>query len=348
MTNDLVTLRARELSASALAEIVATQSAIVSAGLHLGEIMRIVAERAERMTNAVAAVVELPEGDEMVYRAASGDAAAHVGLRVSAASPAGRCLQTGQVLRCADSEVDDRVDREVCRRVGARSLIVVPLVHERARVGVLEVMSREVNAFDDEALMALQVMAGLAASAMHNAELWDEKELALAEVRRISLRNAELALTDALTGLGNRRAGEEALVREVSRAQRARSPLSLLLIDVDHFKRVNDVHGHATGDRVLRAVAATLAAASRASDLAFRWGGEEFLVLLADTPLRGAVECAERIRLHVAALESDGVRVTVSAGAAELGEDEIIETTMRRADERLFAAKAGGRNRVLG
>jgi diguanylate cyclase (GGDEF)-like protein len=95
-------------------------------------------------------------------------------------------------------------------------------------------------------------------------------------------------------------------------------------------------------------VAGTIATASRASDLAFRWGGEEFLVLLADTPLRGAVECAERIRAHVAALESEDVRVTVSAGAAQLGDDETIETAMRRADVRLFAAKAAGRNRVLG
>jgi diguanylate cyclase (GGDEF)-like protein len=345
MSNDLVTLRARALSASALAEIVATQNAIAGAGMHLGEIMRIVAERAERMTHAVAAVVEVPEGDGMIYRAATGDAAAHVGLRVGAASPAVRCLRTGQVLRCSDADVDDRVDREVCRRVGARSLILVPLVHEHARVGVLEVMSPEPNAFDDEeAMMALQVMAGLAASAMHYAELWDEKELALAEVRRISMRNAALALTDALTGLGNRRAGEEALVREMSRAQRAGTSLTLLLIDVDHFKRINDEHGHHTGDHVLRAVASTIAAAARASDLAFRWGGEEFLVLLANAHLRGALECAERIRSHVAALDVDGLHVTVSIGAAELERGEPIDVAMRRADEKLFVAKSAGRN----
>ena len=348
MSTDLVGLRARELSVGALTEIVATQSAIMSAGLHLGEVMRIVAERAERMTGAFAAIVEVPDGDEMVYRAATGHAARHVGLRLSDRSLSGRCLQTGEIICCGDSEMDERVDRDACRRVGARSMIVVPLVHESARVGVLKVMSPRINAFGDEEVMVLQVMAGLIASAMHNAELWDEKELALAEVRRISLRNAELALTDALTGLGNRRAGEEALAREVSRSQRAQSPLSLLLLDIDRFKAVNDDYGHAVGDAVLRQVSSCLAQAARASDLVFRWGGEEFLVLLADTPLAGAVECAERIRVRVGQLRVDDIAVTISAGGAELQWGEMVDVTLRRADEKLLAAKAGGRNRVLG
>jgi diguanylate cyclase (GGDEF)-like protein len=158
---------------------------------------------------------------------------------------------------------------------------------------------------------------------------------------------SRLALTDPVTGLANRRGGEEALAREVSRARRGGVPLSLVLFDIDHFKNINDKAGHAVGDRVLRGIADILSASQRGSDLATRWGGEEFLVLLPDVGLAGARAFAERVREHVQGLEIEQAgTITVSAGVSELQGDEDASAALGRADSNLYRAKEAGRNRV--
>ncbi len=156
-----------------------------------------------------------------------------------------------------------------------------------------------------------------------------------------------LALTDALTGLYNRHAGEQAIAREAARSRRAASSLSLALLDLDNFKQVNDLHGHEAGDRVISEVGRILRATFRASDLAIRWGGDEFLILLPDVGVRGAAAFAERTRMQVEALSFSGVgRVTLSAGVVEVGKRENPMAALRRADTNLYDAKAAGRNRV--
>lgn len=158
---------------------------------------------------------------------------------------------------------------------------------------------------------------------------------------------SRLALTDPVTGLANRRGGEEALVREVSRARRTGAPLSLVLFDIDRFKNINDQAGHAVGDRVLRGISEILSASQRGSDLAMRWGGEEFLVLLPDVGLAGARIFAERVRENVQNLAvQDAGRITVSAGVSELIGEEDPAVALARADANLYRAKAAGRNRV--
>jgi diguanylate cyclase (GGDEF)-like protein len=158
---------------------------------------------------------------------------------------------------------------------------------------------------------------------------------------------SRLALTDPVTSLTNRRGGEEAFAREVSRARRSGTPLSLALFDIDHFKHINDRAGHAVGDRVLRAISEILAASQRGSDLAMRWGGEEFLVLLPDVGLSGARAFAERVRENVQNMAvGEAGRITVSAGVAELQQDEDAAAALARADASLYRAKAAGRNRV--
>jgi diguanylate cyclase (GGDEF)-like protein len=158
---------------------------------------------------------------------------------------------------------------------------------------------------------------------------------------------SRLALTDPVTTLANRRGGEEALAREVARARRTGSPLSLVLFDIDRFKSINDQAGHAVGDRVLRGISEILSASQRGSDLAMRWGGEEFLVLLPDVGLAGARIFAERVRENVQNLSvADAGRITVSAGVSELVGDEEPAVALARADANLYRAKAGGRNRV--
>jgi diguanylate cyclase (GGDEF)-like protein len=155
----------------------------------------------------------------------------------------------------------------------------------------------------------------------------------------------DLTRTDALTGLANRRAFEEALRVEKARALRTGRPLSLVIFDIDRFKDVNDGHGHGCGDRVLREVARRLDEAARGHELVARVGGEEFGWILPDTDGQAALAAAERGRATVSGAPIEGLTITISAGAAAYGGngDRLVE----RADAALYAAKRGGRDRVV-
>ncbi len=172
------------------------------------------------------------------------------------------------------------------------------------------------------------------------------------ELREKNAQLEALAVTDALTGLPNRRHLMKRLEEEVARVKRFEQPLSLLMMDVDHFKLVNDTYGHAMGDEVLRNMGALLKQSIRATDLAARFGGEEFTVLLPNTDLEGAVQAAEGLRLKFEAsshaLEGQIIQKTMSLGAACLtpADDRSPEALLKAADEALYRAKHGGRNRV--
>lgn len=164
----------------------------------------------------------------------------------------------------------------------------------------------------------------------------------------------ELAVIDQLTGLYNRRYMASQVNVLAGRARRSGNPLSALVVDIDHFKKINDSFGHDVGDEVLREFAARLASNVRAVDLACRYGGEEFVVLMPDTPIEGAHRIAERLRLHVAGAPfrvaggRELLNATISVGvAATTQEDGAAESLLKRADEAVYAAKAKGRNRVI-
>jgi diguanylate cyclase (GGDEF)-like protein len=157
----------------------------------------------------------------------------------------------------------------------------------------------------------------------------------------------KMATTDRLTGLMNRRGLERDIRHELLRLRRYQTPISFVLLDIDHFKAVNDTHGHVAGDEVLRQVAKAIASSVRETDLVARWGGEEFLVVLPETAYTGALICAEKIRLKVAAVgEQVGFPVTISGGAYQPGPGESISDLLTRADARLYEAKRTGRNRI--
>jgi len=167
---------------------------------------------------------------------------------------------------------------------------------------------------------------------------------------RIEQELYRLSLTDALTGLPNRRRYQEVIEREWRRTRRTGSPLALLLLDADEFKRLNDRHGHAVGDEVLKLLARTVeSCVRRPGDLAARHGGEEFAVVLPDTTREGAVHMAERIRAACEALDTDLPRFTISIGvkAGYPSADETVEEFQEEADKALYRAKNDGRNRVV-
>ena len=176
------------------------------------------------------------------------------------------------------------------------------------------------------------------------------------DVRRMVVLEQE-SITDPLTGIYNRRYLDRHLADEVARASRYHTPLSVLLIDVDRFKRINDTHGHPVGDVVLKGLARVIAKTVRATDIVARYGGEEIIVLAPSTPWKTARSLAERLRVKIetasfpvpdqAGRKIGALRVTVSIGVACFGPDvRDARMLIRRADEALYEAKGAGRNRV--
>ncbi len=208
------------------------------------------------------------------------------------------------------------------------------LSHDGEYLG--ELIFRRTQRFSEEELGQLESLLASLLFPLRNALLY---------------RNAiQSALRDPLTDTGNRIAMDKSLQREVELARRNQQPLSLLMLDIDHFKKVNDTHGHSTGDEVIKAVAASLKAQMRNVDMAFRFGGEEFVVLLSNTNPEAAVIVGERIRHAVMDLQclaqGRAIDVSVSLGCATLQVGESMEGLLRRADSALYVAKRDGRNRL--
>ena len=201
------------------------------------------------------------------------------------------------------------------------------------------------------ALMVLIVLSGCIALNLRiqriRAKLQQQRE-ALAQALEV---NRELATRDELTGLINRRAMLDLMALEHRRSLRSGRPMLLAQLDIDHFKPINDQHGHATGDRALQAFAGTVRACVRDTDFPARWGGEEFVLMLTDTSADHARELLERIRQAVQALEiahsAGSLQLTVSIGLAQHLPGDTVEHTLERADQALYRAKALGRNRVV-
>jgi diguanylate cyclase (GGDEF)-like protein len=211
------------------------------------------------------------------------------------------------------------------------------------------------DAFAEERLEAIALIASQLAISLDNALLYASLEGKVAErTRQLALANerlAQLSITDPLTGLANRRRLAETLQEEWARARRTHAPLSLAMVDIDHFKRYNDEHGHRAGDRCLQRVASQLDRCVRDVDLVARYGGEEFAVVMPATEAEAAEEVAERMRIAVIDLREPqpaGQVVTVSIGLATLhnADQQTTDQLIERADAALYEAKRTGRNRV--
>ncbi|MFY3384259.1 diguanylate cyclase [Paracidovorax sp. MALMAid1276] len=230
---------------------------------------------------------------------------------------------------------------------------VYALVAFGCAIGVSSRFSANASGYLDTAyaLMVVIVLVGCVALNLRiqsiRARLHEQRE-ALARALEV---NRELATRDELTGLLNRRAMNDLMELERRRNARSGRPLLLAQLDIDLFKRINDQHGHATGDRALQAFAGVVRASVRDTDVLARWGGEEFVLMLCDTKLEDGRDLLERVRDAVAALEiphaTGTLRLSVSAGLAQHQPGQPLEHTLERADQALYTAKALGRNRVV-
>ena len=314
---------------------------------------RIVSE-ARRFTKAEAGTLFLRDGDTLRFAVAQNDALAQrMGeqelrrqfaepLRLDQPSLAGYVALTGQVICLPDAYdvprnrpyvFNQEFDLRLHYQTG--SVLVVPL-RDPARdvIGVLQLINArneagEVVPFDAELESLVQALAAQAAVAIRNARL------------------EELSFKDPLTGVYNRRYFTQRIEEEAKRHARFREPLSLVLLDIDRFKQINDGLGHRAGDDVLRETARLLVAHSRSFSIVTRYGGDEFAVLLVNTPKSGALKYAERIRDLVERHHFPHGPLTVSVGIAALPDDVLAwEDLLPAADRALYTAKRLGRNAI--
>ena len=249
-----------------------------------------------------------------------------------------RILSEGQLFVVEDTEGEAFFKNPLAVEEGIRSLIAVPLKIQEKIIGILYLDDFVPRIFSPMRLHMLSILASFATMSIDNA--------------RLHIKTHLLACTDGLTGLYNHRHFLVSYDEEMARAIRYEKPLSLVMIDVDDFKRFNDRYGHPVGDKALIAVAKTLQSLLRTCDFSFRYGGEEFVVILTETNLDMALVAAERLRLGIIEGTRDALigiapeGVTVSIGVASFPRDGDGDVLIKEADDQLYRAKREGKNCV--
>lgn len=320
------------------AETLREAGAIVASSLEIDRIVALVLDQTIKVVPYDTASVHLLRGDGLETIGGHGWAnTGHVTgtrLPVPGENPHSEVLARRLPLRLADVRESYPAFRSIAEGV-VRSWIGVPLIAHGEVLGLLTLHKRQRGFFDETHMRLAASFADHVAVALHNAQLYE--------------RTHRLAMTDPLTGLETRRSfmvHSDTLAEQAARYGR---PLSIIMMDLDHFKRINDDHGHFVGDQVLTHVARTTREMLRKADVLCRYGGEEFVALLPETPLSEARRIAERIRLSVSQVRLEGVRypITVSLGIStvELESERSIEHAMNRADQALYRSKQQGRNR---
>jgi diguanylate cyclase (GGDEF)-like protein len=327
----------------ALNDLIDVARASVST-IELDALLKAILDSAMRFTGIPAGSVALYDNrtGELALRAHSGLSPDFVARSIWAVTPGGltdRLLRHDEILFVEDTEKADFFNNPLAVMEGIRSLICIPLVTKGSIHGVLYLDDFVPRQFDKDRMKLISVLASFAAMAIENAKLHHE--------------TLQMAITDALTGLYNRRYFEQVLPQELDRASRYGQTFGLLMIDVDNFKNFNDSYGHPMGDRILATISSSIEKALRSVDFAFRYGGEEITVILPEATRKSACKVAERIRQRVEKDTGKLMRgtlkepITVSVGAACYPIDGIsADQLVARADDLLYLAKASGKNCV--
>ncbi|TGK95615.1 GGDEF domain-containing protein [Leptospira brenneri] len=331
-------------SNSTLEKILKLQTELTAAKPDVPYLLDLITLRAREITNSDGAVFELVEGDDLVYRAASGKGEKQIGLRIPVkGSFSGLSLQSKEILYCLDSEVDDRVNREACRRVGLRSMIVLPLYFDSDVLGVLKVHSSEVDFYSSNETYVLDMLSGTMAAILHNAYRWAEKEKNLQSM-------IYLASHDSLTGVYNRSAFYDYLRRGLLRIQNDSSRLTIAVFDLDGLKNVNDTYGHAAGDYFLSRFASRFSHLLQHQDVFARLGGDEFGLIMIhheskESTLAHVGNLAKMVEGEIQ-FDTAKLEIKTSLGVSFYPEDGAEpETLVSIADDRMYENKRIRKNK---
>jgi diguanylate cyclase (GGDEF)-like protein len=340
-----------------LNRIINTQDRMNEANLNIDLFLNIAANQVHNMTGASGTVIELVKGDDLLHQVALGCMEKFAGLRTDKNNGiSGLCISTHQIIRAEDAENDSRIDIKECLQMKARSLIVTPFFYGNHASGVIKVISDRLNAFTDIDIQTIHVIAGLIGSAMTQHHLHEasqtslqEKERALENLRKMEKKTKHMAHHDYLTGLPNRNLFNDQLTLTLAKAKRKKQLIALMYLDVDHFKNVNETYGHALGDTLLQAIAHRLKQCLRASDLAARFGGDEFVVLIDDIKeVQDAIVISNKILQAMRQpfnLGDKPLSITMSIGISFLRDVDITaDDFIRQSDQALFISKNSGRN----
>jgi diguanylate cyclase (GGDEF)-like protein len=322
------------------AEMLRKAGAAVAATLHSEEAINRILEQLSMVIPYDSASVQLLQKNELVIVGGRGlvNLEELLGLRLSIPgdNPNSVVIQTGKPYIVDDVNVYSSFKEGPLRHI--RSWLGIPLIVHGQIIGLLTIYSAQLNYFKANHVKTATTFADHVAIALENARLFEEVQ--------------NLALTDALTGLYNRRGLFEIGHIEFTRTHRLERPFSLIMIDIDHFKLVNDEYGHPVGDQVLQFLASELQSKVRGSDIVGRYGGEEFAIFLSDSDGKSAMRLANRLRATIEKtpffVGESQIKITISLGVAESNENSPnLETLVARADQALYVAKHKGRNRVI-
>ena len=280
-----------------------------------------------RLENAVPARAQLVSGGREIGSVVAQLPADEATLRQLSAGAA-KGVQLAYVPVETPPQAGRGVTLPLAPQVGVRAFLPAAIVSHRKNAAYIRVIEAGLLA-----LVALMLLTLVLTRPLLRAFRWTEEQASEARI-------------DSLTGLANRRALEEILAAEISRAHRFAHQLTIVLLDLDRFKEINDSFGHAAGDVMLRAVSRLLTSLARQGDTVARWGGEEFVVVLPETDLAGAQRFAERLRRTIEAHAVGEMKTSASCGVTTMLPEDSVEELMGAADQALYLAKSNGRNRT--
>ncbi|HET7465569.1 MAG TPA: sensor domain-containing diguanylate cyclase [Candidatus Dormibacteraeota bacterium] len=332
-TRELEAALADESGARDRAALLLAIASAVNSSLALEEVLNVALTHAGRIMGALAGAMYLVRtGKTELYREASYNLTnrARGSSRKLDEEPLRSALPA---MRPLVVKLDERTAPGLDAGGHPQHALVVPIQRAGQLMGAMELYLNDWRELNEDQADLLNGVAAQAAIAISHAQLFQAQE--------------ENALTDELTKLPNRRALAQRFLQEMQRARRHHNPIAFLMIDLDHFKQVNDTYGHLQGDAVLAELAQILVTGARESDVCARYGGEEFALILHETTEPGARTLAERIRARVAAATfPGGLKLTISVGIAASDDPALFTQLIDRADQALYQAKQGGRNQV--